>query len=230
VTTTRQPLVIAHRGASADAPENTVEAFRLAAEQGADWVELDVRRTADDHLAVAHNAHLADLRLVLDTDRVELPRSVPSLAEALDACLGMGVNIEIKNWFHDPDYDATDSVADAVVDLLEQRGGGDVVLISSFTDHTVARVRERAPHLATAFLVEGQWAQTVGPTAVAGHQAIHPKDADTTAEGVAAARAAGLDVNVWTVDDPDRMHALVAMGVTGIVTNRPAVARAALDG
>jgi glycerophosphoryl diester phosphodiesterase len=229
VTTTRQPLVIAHRGASADAPENTVEAFRLAALQGADWVELDVRRTADDHLAVVHNAHLPDLRLVLDCDRADLPQSVPSLAEALDACLGMGVNIEIKNSPEDPDYEPTDSVADGVVDLLEKRGGDDLVLISSFTDHTVARVRERAPHLATAFLVQNEWVQTVGPTAVAGHRAIHPKDADTTAEGVAAARAAGLDVNVWTVDDPDRMRALVAMGVTGIVTNRPAVARATLD-
>lgn len=222
-------LVIAHRGASADAPENTVEAYRLAGEQGADWVELDARRTADGHLAVLHDAVLADGRTLVECNRADLPASVPSLAEALDACAGMGVNIEIKNWIDDPDYDAADSVADGVVQLLADRGGTDEVLISSFTDHTVERVRTTAPHLGTAWLIHSSSPDAVEYAVAGGHRAIHPWDQGTTAPGVSAARSAGLDVNVWTVDDPDRMRELIAMGVTGIVTNVPALAREIVD-
>ena len=226
----RRPLVIAHRGASADAPENTVEAFRLAATQGADWVELDVRRTADDRLAVSHDAQLGDGRVLVECQRADLPASIPILAEALDACAGIGINIEIKNSPGDPDYDPGDSVADAVIALLAERGGRDEVLISSFTPHTVSRVRAAAPHLATAWLVLQAAGETVGETVAGGHRALHPWDHAATPDLVAQARAAELEVNVWTVDDPDRMRALADMGVTGIVTNVPAVAREVLAG
>lgn len=228
MTTHDRPLIIAHRGASADLPGNTVAAYRLAAEQGADWVELDVRRTADGRLAILHDAVLEDGRTLVETDSAELPEAVPSLAVALDACAGMGVNIEIKNWIDDPDYEPDSRVADAVVDLLVERGGRDEVLISSFTAHTVERVRALAPHLTTAWLVQAATPDTVAATVAGGHEAIHPRDSGTGEEGVAAARDAGLDVNVWTVDDPERMRALALMGVTGIVTNVPAVAREAL--
>src|SRR3954465_13219995 len=96
--------VIAHRGASAAAPENTVEAFRLARELGADMVELDARRTADGQVIVHHDAHLADGRAIVELSRSELPTHVCDLADALDACEGMQVNIEIKNWPDDPDF------------------------------------------------------------------------------------------------------------------------------
>lgn len=223
-----RPLVIAHRGASADAPENTVEAYRLAAEQGADWVELDVRRTADGHLAVSHDATLADGRVLVCTTRADVPPDVPSLSEALDACAGMGVNIEIKNSPDDPDYDESDSVADSVVALLDEREGRDDVLISSFTPHTVQRVAAGARPWPTAWLVHSATVEAVEATVKGGHRALHPADRGTTAAGVAAARRAGLEVNVWTVDDPDRMRALAAMGATGIVTNVPALARSVL--
>jgi glycerophosphoryl diester phosphodiesterase len=230
VTRPDPPLVIAHRGASADAPENTVEAYRLAAEQGADWVELDVRRTADDHLAVLHEATLDDGRTLVDCARADLPDRVPTLAEALDACTGMGVNIEIKNRPDDPDYDATDSVAAAAVALLAARDGRDEVLLSSFTAHTVGWIRAHAPHVDTAWLVHSATPEAIAATVAAGHRALHPWDHGTTEEGVRSARRSGLDVNVWTVDDPPRMRALAEMGVTGIVTNVPAVARRLLEG
>src|SRR3954466_8935464 len=104
--------VIAHRGASAAAPENTVEAFHLAKELGADWVELDARRTADGAVVVHHDAHLADGRAIVDLRRSDLPAHVCDLADALDACDGMSVNIEIKNWPDDVDFDPTDAVAE----------------------------------------------------------------------------------------------------------------------
>src|SRR5262245_27082175 len=93
----RRPAVIAHRGASRAAPENTLEAFRLARSLGADAVELDVRRTRDGALAVHHDARLPDGQSVVDLSAAELPRSVPLLDAALDACAGMWVNVEIKN-------------------------------------------------------------------------------------------------------------------------------------
>src|SRR5438445_9364775 len=110
-----QTAVYAHRGASAAFAENTVEAFRGAAAMGADWVELDVRRTADGALAVHHDARLADGRAIVETLSTELPASVPSLSDALAACAPLGVNVEIKNWRDDVDFDAEVRIAEPVV-------------------------------------------------------------------------------------------------------------------
>ena len=109
-------LVIAHRGASKAAHENTLRAFFLAKEFRADWIELDVRRTQDGRLAVHHDAHLADGRVLCDTPADELPRHVPELAAALDACSPLGINIEIKNWPTDPDFDPEFRLAAQVVE------------------------------------------------------------------------------------------------------------------
>ena len=116
--------VIAHRGASAAAPENTVEAFRLARTLGADWVELDARRTADGRVIVHHDAVLPDGRVIVELDRADLPPSVCDLSDALDACHGMSVNIEIKNWPADPDFDEDEflSVRRIPFQELVQRG------------------------------------------------------------------------------------------------------------
>lgn len=220
-----QALVIAHRGASATYPENTLEAFRGAAEQGADWVELDVRRTADRALVVHHDAHLPDGRAIVELAASVLPPSVPTLAEALDACAGMGVNIEIKNNQPDPDVDVDEYVAEATVDLLAERGGRDEVLISSFNPATLVRVRQRAPHLATALLVIDPEPDVVDVVLAAGHKALHPYDWFVDEDLVTRSHAAGVKVNVWTVDDTGRMIELLALGVDGLCTNVPAVAR-----
>ena len=91
--------VMAHRGASRAEAENTVAAFRRAGQMGSHAVELDVRRTADGVLVVHHNPHLADGRLIASLAFAELRHDapqVPTLGEALDACDGMWVNVEIK--------------------------------------------------------------------------------------------------------------------------------------
>ncbi|HEY5699036.1 MAG TPA: glycerophosphodiester phosphodiesterase [Acidimicrobiales bacterium] len=219
-------VVIAHRGASATFAENTIEAFRGAAEQGADWVELDVRRTADHSLVVHHDALLYDGRAIVELAAADLPPSVPTLARALDACAGMGVNIEIKNNEPDPDADVEEFVAEATVALLAQRGGGDEVLISSFNPATLVRVREQAPHLATALLVVEPAPDVVDVLLGAGHQALHPFDWFVDEDLVTRCHAAGVKVNVWTVDDTNRMTELLALGIDGLCTNVPAVARA----
>ena len=223
-------MVFAHRGASADAPENTLAAFALARAQGADGVELDVRRSADGDLVIHHDAALRDGRVVAATATAELPTSVPSLAAALDECEGMVVNVEIKNSPFDPDHDAERRIADEVVALLHDRAGRDQVLVSSFDLATVDRVRAIDAAIPTAFLtfVDPVGADAVVLAAERGHVAIHPHEGTVDAGFVALAHGAGLAVNVWTVDDPDRIRALAAAGVDGIVTNVPARAREAL--
>lgn len=219
-------LVIAHRGASAAHPENTVEAFLGAARMGADMVELDARRSADGVLVVHHDAHLPDGRAVVDLVAADLPGSVPTLEQALDACSRMGVNIEIKNNHPDPDLDPDEHVAEQTVALLADRGGRDEVLISSFNPATLVRVRERAPHLETALLVVEPEPGVVEVLVELGHAALHPYDWFVDVELVTACHAAGVRVNVWTVDDAARMQELLDHGVDGLCTNVPDVARA----
>lgn len=219
------PLIIAHRGASAVERENTIAAFRTARRLGADMVELDVRPTADGALAVHHDARLEDGTPLVRLAAAELPRHVPLLDAALDACAGMGVNIEIKSSPLDPDFDPERRLADAVVELVASRGERDRVIVSSFDPAMVARVRELDPAVATAWLTIGiEVATAVGTCVAAGHRWWHPHERDVTAEAIAVAHAAGLGVNAWTVDDPARMAELAAWGTDGICTNVPDVA------
>ena len=117
-----QIQVIAHRGASRAERENTLAAFRRAAIMGADAVELDVRRTSDGAMAVHHDAVLPDGRVICEMTAAELPEHVPLLPAALDACNGMWVNIEIKNYPIDVDYDPGDSLAATLATHLAERG------------------------------------------------------------------------------------------------------------
>lgn len=225
-------LVIAHRGASRAAPENTVAAFRLAHRMGADMVELDVRRTADGVLAVHHDALLADGLPLVAHPWAEVPADVPTLTEALGACEGMRVNVEIKNLPGDPDFDDADMVAQALPPILADLGWTGRALVSSFNLRTVDVVRRVDRRVATAWLVVGipAVAETVERTVAHGHAALHPHDSLVDPALVAACHDAGLAVNVWTVDDPDRMAELAGWGVDGICTNVPDLARAVLAG
>lgn len=224
------PIVYGHRGASADAPENTLEAFALARAQGAGGVELDVRRCIDGDMAVHHDAQLPDGRRIVELTRVDLPATSCTLADALDECEGIVVNIEIKNVPVDPDHDPECRLADAVVALLRERDGRDRVLVSSFGLPTVDRVRALDPTVPTALLtfVDPSGPRAIETAARHGHQAIHPHVATVDAAYVVLAHDHGLAVNVWTVDDPERIRELADWGVDGICTNVPAVAIAAL--
>ena len=229
----RNPLIIAHRGAplTGSHPENTVAAFRRARSVAADWVELDVRRTADGATAVHHDPHLADGRLIASLDRAALPALVPDLDQALTACAGMGVNIEIKNLENEPDHDPAHWLASAVVDAVARADPPVSVLVSSFNPDAIDHVRTLAPSLPTALLtfMLDDPALTVASVASKGHRARHPFDATVDRALVDLAHDHGLAVNVWTVDDLRRVAALAAMGVDGICTNVPDVARRVLE-
>lgn len=221
--------VIAHRGASRAERENTLAAFRRAVELGADGVELDARRTADGALVVHHDALLGDGRAIVATAAADLPPEVPTLTDALDACAPLVVNIELKNSPDDPDFDPEDRLADAVVALLRDRSEPrDRWLLSSFRMATIDRVRARAPDLATAFLTSFPSEDVVADAVAHGHGTLHPWEAMLTAPVVAAASAAGLRVNTWTCNDPERARELARWGVGGIITDVPDEIRTAL--
>lgn len=225
------PLVIAHRGASAIQPENTLPAFAAAATFRADWVEFDVHRTADNRLAVHHDDTLADGRLIAGLTEGELPESVPTLAEVLALCAahGLGVNVEIKSdprrAHFDPDYRVVVTVLE---DLARWSGP---LLVTSFDRACLARVRVLAPDVPTGRLASNilDVAKLIEQTADAGHVALNPWDPFINEDLMALARAAGLRVYPWTVDDPARQRELIDLGVDGIITNRPDVLRAVLD-
>jgi glycerophosphoryl diester phosphodiesterase len=217
--------VIAHRGASAVRRENTVEAFVEARRLGADMVELDVRRTRDGTLVIHHDASLPGLGPIVELRRDVLPKWVPTLEQAVDACVGMLVNIEVKSSPLDPDFDEDRSVAARVAEQVGERAWRDRVLVSSFDLDSVDRVRSVDDAIPTALLTL-PFIDTRKMAATAwghGHRVLHPHDLAVTPELVEHLHARGMTVNVWTVDDPDRMSALIEMGVDGICTNVPDV-------
>ncbi len=233
MSSVQRPLVIAHRGASADVPENTAIAFTTAREQGADWVELDVRLAADGALIVHHDAWYRDGRTVWSTPVADVPEATLQLAGAMEACRGMGVNVEIKNSEGDlADGPGGPAVVDATLEVLAGLADAvrDKILVSSFDLATITRIKELDPGMRTGYLVFDLDAQTdaVELTVDGGHEALHPWDPFVTEELLEDCHSRGLVVNTWTVDDPARWSELVALGVDGIVTNTPGRLVAAL--
>ncbi|MEX0768788.1 MAG: glycerophosphodiester phosphodiesterase [Microthrixaceae bacterium] len=239
----QKPLICAHRGASADHAGNTLAAFHGAREQGADWVELDTRVTAQGELVVHHDATYADGRVVWGTAAADRPEQVPTLEQALAACAGMGVNIEIKNSpgdFGGPEVPENFMfeglrigalVAKTVANRPQLLSDQQDIMVSSFDEPSLQQVRDLLPRLATAWLfanLEHDPLQ-LDRAAAAGDVAVNPWDHLIDETLMQRCTELGLQVNVWTVDDPDRIRALAALGVHSIITNQPAQARAALS-
>jgi len=223
-----RPWIIAHRGASQQAPENTIEAFLLARDLGADSVELDARRTADGVIVVHHDDTLpGSARPIVAMTRAEVAAAaptVPDLGDALAACQGMWVDVEIKNDPREADWDPDDAVATAIAD---SHSDADIV-VTSFNPGTVATVNRAG--IRTGLLLGRGFdpADMAGPAAEQGHEFLLPHwstlDGDHGVTVITAARAAGIEVAVWTVDDPIDMDRLVGLGVGAICTNAPDVA------
>jgi glycerophosphoryl diester phosphodiesterase len=193
-------------------------------------VELDVRRTVDGVLVVHHDPAVADIGAIADTLWATLPKYVPTLDSALDGCGSLQVNVEIKNDPNEPGFDPTGALVDATIECLVARGSTSF-LVSSFNRDVIDRVRERAPQLRTGFL----YTAAVSPRKLIqrcvdmGHVAIHPHHRTLTRATVERALEQGIQVNTWTVDDPDRLRLLASWGVSALITNVPDVARATLQ-
>jgi glycerophosphoryl diester phosphodiesterase len=231
--TQRRPLVLGHRGASAARRENTLAAFAKAREFGADGVELDVRRTSDARLVVHHDPDAEGVGLLAGSsfEAVRAARpDIPALDEALEACAGMVVNVEVKCLPWEPDADDDRSVVRAVVELLRRTYDGSAadVIVSSFDLGAVDAARAIAPELATGWLTSGQELAAAASTAREhGHAWLNPDRAvalRTKRDDIVEAQRNGVRVNVWTVDDPDEISTLAAAGVDALITNAPDVA------
>ena len=244
-------IVVAHRGASAQAPENTMEAFRLGVEAGADAIELDVHLTGDGQLAVIHDETLdrttdrtgsvasqtmdeireADAGAEFSGPNGDHPfrgrgLTVPTLPEVL-AWLpdNVGLVVEMK----------ARATADAVVEAVRDhpvRASGRLAAIS-FDEQAIERVRELDREIKTGYLLVPT--QPIEPALVwateHGHTGVFPWEGDIGLDPLplmARANAFGREIGCYVVNDPERMKHLAAVGLWGFVTDLPDVAREAL--
>ncbi len=213
--------------------ENTLEAYLAARMAGADGVELDVRRTYDGALAVFHDAVLAGVGPVCDLCVSDLPRWMPLLDDALSACSGVMVNIEIKvprysqrqasgemAWTQGP------AVASEVVAAVGAHAGSQLVLVSSFDLETIDAVKSLAPEITTGYLVSRptQARAGLGLAVEHGHDAFHPRQSLVTRDLVEQAHSLGLDVVTWTVNSRRRLERIRDMDVDCVITDVPDVA------
>ena len=234
------PLIIAHRGASAAAPQNTLAAFRKAMELGADGVELDVQLSADGAVVVIHDftvdkttdgagrvaiKTLAELE-ALDAGAKFSPQfageRIPTLGQVFEALQGkLLVNVELKDF-----NPRSSALAAPVVEVVRKYAMEKRVLFSSFNPFALRAVKRLAPQTPAGLLYASNlavylrraWLAPLVP-----HEARHPESSMVTAQTMKWYHARGLRVNAWTVDDPVEMRRLITLGVDGIITNRPDV-------
>ena len=237
--------ILGHRGASSDAPENTLAAFLLALEQGADGVELDARLCRSGEVVVFHDERLERLTggrgRVADTSWDELSRLVvrpgtsggasariPLLSDVLEALPRTAfVNVELKS----EDWNGT-RVADAAASLLEAGRHDAHVVVSSFDPRGLLRLALGHPRLKRGLLLDpdrSQWVQRHLTLPLLGRDAVHPEASHLEERDVRRWHASGREVAVWTVDDPQAARRLRGWGVDSCITNRPGALRAALE-
>lgn len=231
------PLVIAHRGASAARPENTLAAYELAVSQRADMIEIDLHRTRDGAIVVTHDEQLAGLggHGEIAEATAEEVRSldagggerVPLLEEVLDR-FGARIpfNLELKRGTK-AEYDGLER---ATLESVVGRRLLPNMLFSSFYDPVLARLRALSEEARIGLLVSRRFPhRAVARARALRAEALHPEDSLVTAALVDEAHDAGLAVYVYTVDDPAEMRRMLDLGVDGLFTNHPDRMRALVD-
>ena len=242
-----RPRIIGHRGVRAApgrvdtaAPENTLAAFEQALREGAEGVELDVRVCATGELVVLHDPTLehltagADTRAAIELSARDLARvplvhgaGVPLLTEVLAFARAhrLPVNVELKR-----DVPSRAAIVRAAASLLGSWDPAHPILVSSFDPFMLASFAWLAPRVRRAVLVHPeQWRRTaLFAEQLLRVDAVHLERTLATPARVARLHAAGKLVNVWTVNDVDEARRLATAGVDGLITDVPAVLRAAL--
>ena len=235
----QQPtVIIAHRGASAVAPENTLAAFNLAAEQRADFVELDVQESADGQIVVAHDSDLMKVGgnaiKIWDGDAATLraidigsfkdarfsSERVPTLAEALAACKGRcRVIVELKSYGHNQ------QLVERVAKIVEEAGMENDCVYMSLDHEMVRRMKALRPSWKVGLLV----AKAMGDLTELKADFLAVEARMATRRFIRRAHNAGQDVYIWTVNDPAWMLVALSRGVDGLITDRPDLARAVIE-
>lgn len=235
----------AHRGASGHAPENTLAAFQMAAELGADGIELDVHFTRDRQVVVTHDDDTVRVTgykgLVSDMTLSQLKRldfscgmaafkgeTIPTLEEVL-ALIKPGtlhINIELKTNDENPN-----GLEEACQALVEKYGMEDRVLYSSFNHYSLAHMHSIAPHMKCGILYSNKLFRPWEYAKSFGCAAVHPKFGSVNTPGyMEDCRRTGIACNVWTVNSEQDIKAMLDLGVDGIITNYPALAMRLRDG
>jgi glycerophosphoryl diester phosphodiesterase len=230
-------LIMAHRGASLAAPENTLAAIREAIAAGADWVEIDVQETADGEVVVFHDSDFMKLAGVdlkiwnatrADLQQIDIgswfgsefhAERVPTLGEVLDECRGkIGVLVELKYYGHEQQLE------ERVAKIVEAHAMADEVKLMSLKSAGVRKMKAIRP----------QWKVGLLMSVFAGN--LSKVEADFLAVNasfknpafISTAHQSGREVYVWTVNDPATMSVMMSRGVDGILTDDPALARRVL--
>jgi glycerophosphoryl diester phosphodiesterase len=235
------PIILAHRGASAQAPENTLAAFELAVEQGADGIELDVKLTSDGQVVVIHDATvdrttgahgrvkdmpLNELRTLgtgsFFSGKFESEK-IPTLEEVFES-LGKRtfINVELTNYNTPRDH-----LVESVCMLVKKFGLHKRVLFSSFFARNLARAYSYLPEVPTGLLamggILGAWPRSFG-FAFGNYEALHPNIKDATHEQIKRVHRLKKRIHVWTVNAEADMRRMFDWGVDAIFTDDPQLA------
>lgn len=231
-----RPYVWGHRGASGYAPENTLESFRLAREMGCDGCELDVQMSKDGQLVVIHdetidrtsNGHGWVKDLTFEQLRQYNYNAVhpeyeycqiPTLEEVLRLYQGTDeyVNIELKT-----NIISYPGIVDKVLQLVHDLQMEDQIIYSSFNHRHCVEIREKQPDAYVGFLYQDGYIDVIDYVKAHGGSALHPALFRIEGEEyVRKAYEAGLDINTWTVNQPEHMEMACRMHITTIITNYP---------
>lgn len=222
------PLVIAHRGASAIELENSLAAFRAAAGQGADAVELDVHATQDGELVVYHDPSIMGLPIaqasMRDLSRLRLVNGepLPTLAQSLDV-IGPRLKVFVEVKVLDPRWD------DRLLAALEQGPNPAGYAVHSFAYHVVRRLGQKRPTLPRGILCEVETRSPKQTLDDATAQTLWQERSTLDDQLVKTVHGLGASLFAWTVDNPTEMERLVRWGVDGLCTNHPERARRVVD-
>jgi glycerophosphoryl diester phosphodiesterase len=231
--------VIAHRGAAGARPENTMAAFDLAIEDKSTWVELDVQESADGEIIVMHDSDymkiagtdlkvwdattdgLADIDIGSWFDPEFASERTPLLRDVLELAKdsGSGILIELKYYGHD------EMLEQRVAEVVEETGMTDQVRAMSLKYDAVRKMKALRPGWTVGLLATA----TVGDLTALETDFLAVNMATASLRLVRDARAAGKEVYVWTVNDPLSMSRMASLGVSGLITDEPALARQVLE-
>jgi glycerophosphoryl diester phosphodiesterase len=229
-----RPLVIAHRGASGDLPENTMPAFERAIEDSADMIETDLHLSRDGVVVIHHDAHLDRLGIRGDIgDRTaeelarlnaapdsEIEARIPTMVELLDR---FGEEIEFNLELKVGANAAYDGIEDIVISALEERGLMDRMLLSCFDDAVLERARARSSSARLAVLASPRAPREILKRAErVGAEAINPHCMLIDEDLVRSAHGSGLTVYPYTANKVEEMTRLLDCDVDGIISNFPA--------
>ena len=236
--------IMAHRGASGYAPENTMIAFELAEKMGADLIELDVHICKSGELVVCHDetvdrttngsGYIKDLTLeelkTLDAgshfNEKFSDAKIPTFVEVLDWIKdrSIGLNVELKNA---PIF--YPHLEEKVLNLIEKYDLSDRVIISSFNHYSLAKCKQLNPKIKTGLIYMAGLFEPWDYCRNVQADAIHPFFYGIVPEIVKGCKENKIEINAWTVDDEDSMRSLIALGIDGIITDFPDKARKVLD-